>query len=51
MVDMGLIFVGVTLLVLLLLLLASVHFLQDVLGEEGDHDGQGGQEDQGGQPS
>ncbi|MEF8887813.1 MAG: hypothetical protein V5A30_08395 [Haloarculaceae archaeon] len=44
MVNMGLVFVGITLLVLLLLLLASVYFLPQVLGEE-DHGG----EDEGGQ--
>jgi hypothetical protein len=49
MVNMGLVFVGVTLLVLLLLLVASVYFLPQVLGEE-EH-GEEGEGGQGGHPS
>ena len=50
MVDMGLVFVGITVLVLLLLLLASVYFIPQTLREE-DHGEQEGEGGQGGQPS
>jgi hypothetical protein len=52
MVNMSLVFVGITVLVLLLLLLASIYFIPEALREE-DHGGEdeNGQGGQGGHPS
>lgn len=50
MVSMGLVFVGITVLVLLLVLVASVYLLPQALREE-EHGGDGENGEQGGHPS